>query len=177
MGNLRVSKHDDHFFNMFSIVLGILIGIAIVLFAIARSIGNPFEEARIAADSVMVAEVAQRTAPVGRVAISGTDNSTLKIEAAAGAAVPVALALPANGEETFKAVCSACHGAGVAGAPKVGDRAVWAPRIAQGKPTLYEHALKGFQGKAGVMIAKGGRSDLPDDLVKQTVDYMVKSSQ
>ena len=59
----------------------------------------------------------------------------------------------------------------------MGDHAVWAPRIAQGKPTLYEHALKGFQGKAGVMIAKGGRSDLPDDLVKQTVDYMVKSSQ
>ena len=63
------------------------------------------------------------------------------------------------------------------GAPKVGDKSAWGPRIAQGKPVLYDHALHGFQGKAGMMIAKGGRSDLPDELVKQTVDYIVKMNQ
>lgn len=171
-----MSKQDDHFFNTFSVVIGILVGIAIVLLAIARSIGNPFEAARATEDPGVEAQVAANTRPIGQVAVAGRDNSSLAITAPAGEA-PTALALPKNGEETFQQVCSACHGAGVAGAPKVGDHGAWAARIGQGKPTLYEHALKGYQGKAGVMLAKGGRSDLPDDLVKETVDYMVKKSQ
>ena len=65
------------------------------------------------------------------------------------------------------------HGAGIAGAPKAGDKAAWGPRIAKGTATLYDHAIHGFQGTAGVMPAKGGRTDAPDDLVKQAVDYMV----
>jgi cytochrome c5 len=176
-GNARVSKQDDHFFNMFSIVLGTLVAIAIVLFAIARSIGTPFEEARAAADPAVAAGVAANTAPVGRLAVAGQDNSALAIKAPGSGAAPTALPVPKSGEETFQTVCSACHGTGIGGAPKVGDHAAWGPRIGQGKATLYEHALKGFTGKAGVMLAKGGRSDLPDDLVKETVDYMVKKSQ
>jgi cytochrome c5 len=70
----------------------------------------------------------------------------------------------------------ACHGAGIAGAPKVGDKAAWTARIAQGNPTLYEHAIKGYQGKAGVMPPKGG-STAPDADVKAAVDYMVLSSK
>jgi cytochrome c5 len=73
----------------------------------------------------------------------------------------------------FDGACKACHGAGLAGAPKAGDHAAWAPRIAKGKATLYEHALKGFTGQAGVMPAKGGRTDLSDDLIKQAVDHMI----
>ena len=49
-----------------------------------------------------------------------------------------------------------------------------APRIAQGKDTLYKHAIEGFNGKTGVMPAKGGRADWPDDLIKQAVDHMVE---
>jgi cytochrome c5 len=173
-----VSKQDSHFFNIFSVVLGILIAIAIGIFAFARSVGLPFDEARKAEDSVIVAEVAARTAPVGREAVAGSDNSALAIVATANAEAAAApAALPKNGEETFKAVCSACHGAGLAGAPKAGDHAAWAPRIAQGKPVLYDHALKGFTSEAGAMPAKGGRSDLPDALVKEAVDYMVKLGQ
>ena len=56
------------------------------------------------------------------------------------------------------------------GAPKVGDKGAWGPRIAQGKDTLYNHAIHGFNGKTGVMPAKGGRADWPDDLIKQAVD-------
>ena len=67
-------------------------------------------------------------------------------------------------------MCSACHGTGIAGAPKAGDKSAWAPRIAEGKPTLYQHALNGYNGKTGIMPAKGGRIDLPDDLIKQGVD-------
>jgi cytochrome c5 len=77
----------------------------------------------------------------------------------------------------FEQVCSTCHGAGIAGAPKAGDKAAWGPRIAEGKATLYDHALKGFQGKSGVMPAKGGRADLSDELVKQAVDHMLQMAQ
>lgn len=85
--------------------------------------------------------------------------------------------MPKNGTELFNQTCSACHGQGIAGAPKAGDKAAWAPRIAEGKATLYQHAINGFQGKAGMMPAKGGRMDAPDDLVKQAVDHMVQMAQ
>jgi len=89
------------------------------------------------------------------------------------AALPAGSAAPAGGEGVYKGGCVACHGAGIAGAPKVGDKTAWAPRIAQGKPVLYEHAIKGYQGKAGVMPAKGGNVSLADADVKAAVDYMV----
>ena len=60
----------------------------------------------------------------------------------------------------------------MAGAPKPGDKADWAPRIAQGKDTLYKHAIEGFTGAKGLMPARGA-STLTDDEVKTTVDYMV----
>ena len=94
------------------------------------------------------------------------------------AAIPAGAAAPAaTGEGVFKGACVACHGAGIAGAPKAGDKAAWSPRIAQGKPTLYEHAIKGYQGKAGVMPAKGGNASLPDADVKAAVDYMVAQAK
>lgn len=80
------------------------------------------------------------------------------------------------GKKTYEAACAACHTAGVAGAPKTGDKAAWAPRIQQGNATLYEHAIKGFQGKAGVMPPKGGSSASDDD-VKAAVDYMTAQSK
>ena len=79
------------------------------------------------------------------------------------------------GEKLFGSVCTTCHTAGLMGAPKLGDKADWAPRIAQGKDTLYKHAIGGYQGKAGVMPAKGG-SQASDDEVKAAVDYMVSKA-
>lgn len=69
-----------------------------------------------------------------------------------------------------------CHGAGIAGAPKFGDKAAWAPRLAEGAATLYQHAIAGFQGKAGVMPPKGG-SSAPDADVKAAVDYMAAAAK
>ncbi len=66
-----------------------------------------------------------------------------------------------------------CHAAGVAGAPKPGDKADWGPRIAQGKDTLYKHALEGFNGAKGSMPARGGNTKMSDEDVKAAVDYMV----
>ena len=96
-----------------------------------------------------------------------------------GAPPPVAAAVTTvalkakSGEEVYNGACVACHGAGIAGAPKMGDKALWAPRIAQGINTLYEHAIKGFK----TMPAKGGQVALSDDDVKAAVDFQVAKSK
>jgi len=77
------------------------------------------------------------------------------------------------GKKVFDTTCTACHTAGVAGAPKFGDKAAWAPRIAQGMDVLHTHAIKGFTGKAGMMPPKGGNMSLSDADVMAAVDYMV----
>lgn len=89
----------------------------------------------------------------------------------------VGSASAADGAGTYKMACAACHAAGVAGAPKVGDKAAWKDRIAKGADTLHTHAIKGFKGDKGYMPAKGGRADLSDDAVKAAVDYMVAQSK
>ncbi|NDP62427.1 c-type cytochrome [Polaromonas sp.] len=88
-------------------------------------------------------------------------------------AAPVAVADNAVGKSTFNNTCALCHASGAAGAPKTGDKADWGPRIAQGKDTLYKHALEGFNGAKGAMPARGGSTTLSDDQVKAAVDYMV----
>ena len=91
---------------------------------------------------------------------------------AAAAPAAAAPAAGGNGEGTYKQVCVACHAAGVAGAPKFGDKGAWAPRIAQGVPALYNSALKG----KGAMPPKGG-SSAPDADIKAAVDYMVGAAK
>ncbi len=171
-----MSKQDTHFINVFSVVIGLLVAIAIALFALARIVASHTQDKDILEDASYVRNVEQRVSPFAKEAVSGQDNTALAIKPDAGSA-PTAGAgaadMPKSGEALFQATCSACHGAGLAGAPKAGDKAAWGPRISKGMPTLYDHALKGFQGSAGVMPAKGGRTDAPDDLVKQAVDYMV----
>ncbi|WP_119963917.1 c-type cytochrome [Simplicispira lacusdiani] len=97
--------------------------------------------------------------------------------AEAPAAAPAAPAAPVAdsgaGKAAYGKTCAMCHGAGVAGAPKPGDKADWGPRIAQGKDTLYKHAIEGFTGAKGMMPARGGNSTMSDDDVKAAVDYMV----
>lgn len=82
-----------------------------------------------------------------------------------------------EGQATYAKACVACHDAGVAGAPKVGDKADWATRSAQGKNTLYDHAIKGYTGKKGMMPPKGGNTSLSDAQVKAAVDYMLDKSK
>ncbi|MDR5777957.1 c-type cytochrome [Caballeronia sp. LZ065] len=75
-----------------------------------------------------------------------------------------------TGEEVFKAVCSACHAAGTAGAPKFGDAGAWAPRISEGYDTLLHNALNG----KGAMPARGGTNpdDYSDFEIARAVVYM-----
>ena len=167
-----MSKQDSHFFNNFSLVLGILFAVTIGLFAFARHVGANNQGKQVTTDPRYVQGVEERLQPASRVAVAGQDNTALKIESTA-AAMPAA-AIPKDGTAAYETACAACHGAGIAGAPKVGDKAAWGPRIAQGKDTLYKHAIQGLNGKTGVMPAKGGRSDWPDDLVKQAVDHILE---
>lgn len=75
---------------------------------------------------------------------------------------------PRDGAAVYKTVCMACHASGVAGAPKAGDKAAWAPRLAQGKDALYKSATKGKNG----MPPKGGSADLSDGELKAAVDHL-----
>ena len=97
--------------------------------------------------------------------------------AAGAAAAPAAAAGKPDGKKIFTDTCSVCHGQGIAGAPKFGDKALWAPRVAQGVDVLYQHALNGFQGKGGLMPPKGGNTSLSDAEVKAAVDYMVAAAK
>jgi len=91
----------------------------------------------------------------------------------AGLAITASGAALADGAETYKQACQACHMTGAAGSPKTGDKAAWEARIALGNDALYASALNG----KGAMPAKGGRADLSDDAVKAAVDYMVAQSK
>ncbi|GJL82105.1 MAG: hypothetical protein DHS20C01_17390 [marine bacterium B5-7] len=95
---------------------------------------------------------------------------------AIAALMTVSAGVLADGESDYKTACFACHDTGVAGAPKLGDKENWAPRIAQGSDTLHKHAIEGYQGSAGFMPPRGG-SALSDDAIMGVVDYMVEKGQ
>jgi cytochrome c5 len=170
------ASHDRTFFDTFLLVLGILVGVTIGLIIIARIIAANTSVANRAEDPMFQQQVEERIQPVARVAIAGQDNSSLAPPAAA-AAVAATAAVDLTGEQVYNQACVACHGAGVAGAPKFGDKAAWAPRIAQGMDTLHTHSLQGYQGKAGYMPPKGGRTDLSDQSVINGVDYIVAAGK
>ncbi|HEX4942806.1 MAG TPA: c-type cytochrome [Usitatibacteraceae bacterium] len=113
---------------------------------------------------------APAAAPAGAPVTQGPKVATVAAPAAPAAA---AKAAKADGKKVYDTTCMACHSTGVAGAPKLGDKAAWAPRIATGLDALYGSALK---GKAA-MPPKGGNAALPDADVKAAVDYMVGGSK
>jgi cytochrome c5 len=77
-----------------------------------------------------------------------------------------------TGEQVFQSTCVACHGTGAAGAPKVGDKGAWGPRISEGFSTLVTHAINGIRA----MPAKGGNPDLDDIEIARTVAYMANQA-
>ncbi len=117
---------------------------------------------------------------------SGGESMVPAGEAAAAPAAAETPAAPAaeatatagvDGKGVYDKACFICHASGAAGAPKLGSKEEWAPRIAQGTDLLHEHAIKGYMGSKGLMPPKGGRADLTDDEVKAAVDYMAGTAQ
>lgn len=82
-----------------------------------------------------------------------------------------------KGQGVYMNFCAPCHATGVAGAPKVGDKAAWSPRLKQGEKLLVERAIKGYQGAGGFMPARGGNSALSDAEVADAVAYMMAQSK
>jgi cytochrome c5 len=105
---------------------------------------------------------------------AGAASAPVVTAAATPAApAPTAAGAKPDGKKVFDSTCSACHAAGLVGAPKLGDKAAWAPRVAQGINALYNSALHG----KGAMPPKGGNSTLSDTDVKAGVDYMVSAAK
>jgi cytochrome c5 len=162
-----VDKADKQFFLTFLGVTGALVFITIVVFVAAKLVGSGPEE-KSAAQLKMAEE---RLQPIGKLNLQSSPTQPAQ-------AVPVAATAPATadtggqdmGSRVFNSICQACHMTGVAGAPVVGNKTAWAPRIAQGKDALYHSAMNG----KNAMPPRGGNPALSDAEVKAAVDYMVK---
>jgi cytochrome c5 len=124
--------------------------------------------------------VAKRIGPVAKLMVDSGGAPAPATQAAAPVAVATVAAPQkagkteaSKGKAIYEGYCMACHGAGVAGSPKFGDKAAWAPRIKSGMEALYGSALKG----KGAMPPKGGNTSLADADVKAAVDYMVAAAK
>ena len=127
----------------------------------------------LAAAALVLAACGKSEAPAAAPALAPAPAA----EAPAAAPAPAApVAENTAGKSAYGKTCAMCHAAGVAGAPKPGDKADWGPRIAQGKETLYKHALEGFTGAKGQMPARGGNASMSDEDVKAAVDFMADQS-
>ncbi len=136
------------------VVLAFVVPILIIVLLVKYVVGG--QSAGAGAEAMTPEAIAERLRPVGSVVL-------------AQASGPRTLQM---GEAVYKNACAACHAAGVAGAPRTGDPAVWAPRLKQGYDTLVKHAVEGFK----TMPAKGGAADLDPIEVARAVVYMANQS-
>lgn len=137
----------------------------------AQVAAAPAAAAPAAALAVEAKPAEQAAAPAAQVAAVPAAAPTVEAKPAQQAAAPVAAAI--DGEKIYKGICFSCHDVGIAGSPKLGDKAVWAPRIATGNDALYNSALNG----KNVMPAKGGNPALSEAEIKAAVDFMVEKSK
>jgi len=182
-----LSAEDDHkFFDTFMLVLGILVLVSVGIYVLASAMAARTQEAQIKRDPAFQQRIEERIKPVVQVAIAGQDNTGLRdpggaAPAPAPAGTESTSAAPStadlDGEGVYQQACTACHGAGIAGAPKTGDADAWGPRLDKGMDTLVTHAIEGFQGDAGYMPPRGGNSSLSDEQVRDAVQYMADQVQ
>jgi cytochrome c5 len=125
---------------------------------------------------VLVSQLITSTRPAGSVEAESKVLSRIEPVGQVTLADVSAPAGDKTGEQVFQTVCKACHEAGLAGAPKVGDKAAWAPAVKKGYATLAKHAIEGFEEPGKVMPAKGGMPELADIEVERAVVYMANQS-
>ncbi|RDD80688.1 cytochrome c5 family protein [Dyella tabacisoli] len=173
-----LTKSDQSFMRSFSMLIAglsvltmMLIGMAWLIYDHEPKEINPETPKRIA----------ERIAPAGAVYAGNTGRAAMQAAqdaAAKLAASQVAFGGSTDGKTIYDGLCHSCHTAGVAGAPKVGDKGNWAPRIAEGLETLVKHAIDGYHGPDGnTMPAKGGMPSLTDEQVKNAVHWMTDQSK
>ena len=137
--------------------------IALSLVAMALA----FSAAAVEPTDQQRAEIEERIKPVGEVCLQGDSDC--------GGAAVATNSGPRAGDDVYNSACMACHATGAAGAPKLGDAAAWADRIAKGIDALYTSGVSGVPGTG--MTAKGGCMNCSDEEVHAAVDYMVANSQ
>jgi cytochrome c5 len=167
---------DQKFFDMYSLVIGLLAIAALGIFVLAMKISDRTQGVYTRDGAEYQAAIAERIRPIGEVYLPGEEVAAAA-PTAETVAEPEPVAAALSGPQVYNNACLACHGAGIGGAPVPGDADAWAPRIAQGLDVLKDHAINGYQGSAGYMPAKGGRVDLSDEEVASAVEYMVSESQ
>lgn len=168
-----INSTDSVFLKRFAMLIGSLAVVAVLLATMATYI---YDRNPPPLNSDHEKQLAERIAPVGGVYAGDTGRAAMQAaqEAASKAAASqVAYGGSTDGKTIFGSLCHSCHETGVAGAPKVGDKAEWAVRIAAGLETLDKHAIDGYTGKTGVMPAKGGNPALTEEQVKAAVAWMV----
>lgn len=169
-----LTKSDQSVLRQFSIMIGGLSVLTVVLILSALAIyshepkeTNPNEPARIA----------ERIAPAGAVYAGNTGRAAMQAAAEAAnkaAASQVAYGGTTDGKAIYDHLCTSCHTAGIAGAPKLGDKSMWGPRIAQGLDVLVQHATEGYHGPDGnFMPPKGGNPALTEAQIKAAVGWIV----
>jgi cytochrome c5 len=151
------------FFGNFIGVLAVLALMGVVFFLLADSVTNDMGNTS-EVDALIRAKTAENIKPVGEVNIGA---------APAAAAAPVAAAGPRSGEDVYNAHCAACHATGAAGAPKHGDKAAWAPRVAQGMDTLLMHATNGLK----MMPPKGTCAECSEEELKGAIEYILSTTE
>ncbi len=159
------SQNTGKFFVGSIITFIIIFGLINVILSTMQGVARN----TVAPESMAAEDVAERIKPVAQVNV----GEPPVVEATAVAAIATASPEDASGDDVgakiVKNTCSLCHRPGMMGSPKLGNSDDWAPRIAKGMDTLYEHALNGFN----MMPAHGGNPSLSDDDVKAAVDHMV----
>ena len=168
-------SRDQKFFDMYSLVIGVLVIVTIGILVLAFEMSERTQKVFTRETAEYQAAVAERIRPVGEVYLPGEEQQA-EAPVVETAAEPEPVATAMTGPQVYNSACIACHGAGVGGAPLVGDVAQWTDRIAQGMETLTQHAIEGYTGSAGYMPPKGGRLDLSDEEVASAVDYMISES-
>ena len=165
-------SRDQKFFDLYSVVIGALILVAVGILVLSMKMSDLTQGVYTRDGVEYQSAVLDRIRPVGQVYLAGEEQES-SAPTVDTPPTPEPVAEIMSGPQVYNAACAMCHGAGIGGAPILGDAGQWVERIAQGNDVLKQHAIAGFSGSTGYMPPKGGRIDLSDDEVSSAVDFMV----
>ncbi len=173
-----MSKQDDVFFREFGVILGLLVIFSFIAYFLGTGIAESAQRAALATED----ETLERIRPVGQVRIGDPSAKAEAPAAAKPAPVKVAATAPKPAakvaaateqgrpaETVYQTVCMACHVAGVANAPKTGDKAAWAARAKQGMDALVQSVING----KGAMPPKGANPTLTKEEITRSVKWFL----